>query len=245
MASVDTDIKEKLLALNRQFYQTFGEQFSSTRQRIQPGVARLMTRLPREASMLDVGCGNGELARRLSREGYRGPYVGVDFSLPLLEEARRRQTPPLEARFLQGDISTPGWAAPLGEAAFEYGFAFAVLHHLPGFATRLKVVRTLGRLLLPNGFFFHSHWHFLNSPRWRARIQPWELAGISPEAVEEGDYLLDWRHGGHGLRYVHVLSEEELALLAAQSGFRILETFYSDGKEGNLALYQVWQKRGV
>ncbi len=234
---------QQLLALNSQFYQTFAEAFSATRQRVQPGVERVLPRIPAQAAILDIGCGNGELARRLAAQGCRGIYLGVDFSPGLLAEARRRRTPPLAARFLRADLCAPDWAAPLRGARFGYALAFAVLHHLPGFATRLKVVRSLYSLLEPGGFFFHSHWHFLNSPRWRARIQPWERAGIAEADLEPGDYLLDWRRGGYGLRYVHLLDAEELHRLAAQSGFTCLETFYSDGKEGNLALYQVWQKQ--
>ena len=57
----------------------------------------------------------------------------------------------------------------------------------------------------------------------------------------EGDYLLDWRRDGNGLRYVHHFNEEELAALASDSGFSVLETFNSDGESGNLGLYQVWR----
>jgi hypothetical protein len=66
---------------------------------------------------------------------------------------------------------------------------------------------------------------------------------LAEEEVDEGDYLLDWRSGGAGLRYVHHFSEGELAALAESSGFEIVDTFYSDGKEGNLSIYQVWRKR--
>jgi tRNA (uracil-5-)-methyltransferase TRM9 len=57
---------------------------------------------------------------------------------------------------------------------------------------------------------------------------------------------MDWRaeiNGGTtagGLRYVHIFSESELSDLAATSGFDVSEKFYSDGKEGNLGLYQTW-----
>ncbi len=61
--------------------------------------------------------------------------------------------------------------------------------------------------------------------------------------MDPGDYLLDWRRGGEGLRYVHHFSPEELAELAAETGFRVLETFWSDGEGGNLGLYQVWEPR--
>jgi hypothetical protein len=81
----------------------------------------------------------------------------------------------------------------------------------------------------------------MNSERWRKRIQPWEDTGISPTDVDAGDTLLDWRAGGHGLRYVHLFSEEELARLAEGCGFTVKESFYSDGEGNKLSLYQVWQ----
>jgi hypothetical protein len=61
------------------------------------------------------------------------------------------------------------------------------------------------------------------------------------EEVDEGDYLLDWRAGGSGLRYVHHFSEAELKALAAASGFRVMETFHSDGRDHRLGLYQIWE----
>ncbi len=60
--------------------------------------------------------------------------------------------------------------------------------------------------------------------------------------VDDGDALLDWRaeEGTTGYRYVHQFTEEELASYAKESKFKVVNTFYSDGREGNLALYQVW-----
>ncbi len=87
----------------------------------------------------------------------------------------------------------------------------------------------------------HSEWQFLSSERLRRRLQPWEEAGLSSDRVDPGDYLLDWRSHGYGLRYVHHFSEDELAALAAECGFEVLETFLADGREGNLSIYQVWR----
>jgi tRNA (uracil-5-)-methyltransferase TRM9 len=81
----------------------------------------------------------------------------------------------------------------------------------------------------------------LNSEKLKARIQPWEAAAISPSEVDAQDYLLDWRSGGTGLRYVHHFNENELQELAIATGFQIMETFYSDGETGNLGLYQLWK----
>ncbi len=96
-------------------------------------------------------------------------------------------------------------------------------------------------LLSPQGRFIHSEWQFLNSPRLKARIQPWEAIGLSESDVDPGDYLLDWRQGGVGLRYVHHFSEAELAELAESTGFSITQSFLSDGENSRLGLYQVWR----
>ena len=98
-------------------------------------------------------------------------------------------------------------------------------------------------MLTASGRFIHSNWQFLNSERLRKRIHPWEEIGLSDSQVDPGDYLLDWRRGGFGLRYVHHFREGELNRLAAESGFKVVETFYSDGETGNLGLYQDWRMK--
>jgi SAM-dependent methyltransferase len=187
---------QKILDLNRQFYQTFAVQFSATRQRLQPGVQRLFPRLLRTRSILDLGCGNGELARQLGKSQYAGRYVGLDFSAGLLEEIDKNHLNGLQARFYQVDLAQPGWETVLNKTIFEAVLAFAVLHHLPGGDLRKQVVRQVRRLLLPGGMFMLSNWQFLDSERLSKRIQPWEKAGLSDAEVEADDYLLDWRSGG-------------------------------------------------
>jgi SAM-dependent methyltransferase len=127
---------------------------------------------------------------------------------------------------------------------FDFVFAFAVLHHIPGRAQQLRLMQQVGGLLPKDGRFIQSNWQFLNSLRLRKRIRPWAEVGLAVEEVDEGDYLLDWRRDGGGLRYAHHFSEAELAKLAREAGFGAVESFYSDGFEGNLAIYQIWEKTG-
>lgn len=233
----------RLLSLNKQFYQTFGYEFSSTRQRLQPGVVQILDRLGGDESILDLGCGNGELARELMRRGHRGPYTGVDFSRPLLEVARHgwEDAP---ATFLRADLMAGDWEKRLGAGdnrPFDWTTAFAVLHHIPGNEARVTILKKTHKLLRPGGLFIHSEWQFLESEKLKGRIQPWNAAGFLPEDVDPNDYLIDWRSGGHGLRYVHYFDEAELKTLADKSSFRIRETFRSDGTNGLLSLYQVWE----
>lgn len=276
---MDSAIAGRLLDLNRRFYTEHARDFSATRARLQEGVTRLLKTLRGDESILDLGCGNGELARTLSRRGQRGPYLGLDFSLPLLEEAGRASFA-FPVKFAQVDLTSSGWSHVVarsgasgattkqsprtskqeiasngldtaeerrlldhpGNDMFDIVFAFAVLHHIPGVELRLNIVRKVHDLLGPTGLFIHSNWQFLNSLRLKARIQPWDRIGLTAGDVDADDYLLDWKRGGVGLRYVHHFAEAELAELAKASGFEILEKFYSDGESNRLGLYQVWRK---
>ena len=103
---MDSDTATRLIEINRAFYTRFGDSFSATRHRLQPGVRRVLGMLKGDESILDLGCGNGELARELAKHGHRGPYLGVDFSLPLLREAEMQPEGFLLPRFLQMDLTT-------------------------------------------------------------------------------------------------------------------------------------------
>jgi 2-polyprenyl-3-methyl-5-hydroxy-6-metoxy-1,4-benzoquinol methylase len=235
---MDSATAARLIRLNRDFYERFSADFSATRRRLQPGVTRLLPTFARDASILDLGCGNGELARTLARRGHRGPYLGLDFSVPLLSDASALPDG-FSARFLETDL-TSDWTLKVEGLTFNVITCFATLHHIPLPKLRLQFLQNVRKLLAPNGRFLLSNWQFLNSARLRARIQPWERIGLTSADADAGDYLLDWRRGGEGLRYVHQFSEEELAGLAHESGFEVMETFYSDGEGGRLGLYQVW-----
>jgi tRNA (uracil-5-)-methyltransferase TRM9 len=232
-------VAARLLTLNKQFYETFGHEFSSTRMRLQPGVQRILDGLTGDEAILDLGCGNGELARELMRRGHRGAYTGLDFSLPLLEVARHgwEDAP---ATFVRADLTSANWGKMVA-GQLDRVFAFAVLHHIPGAETRQAILNKIHSLLKPGCLFIHSEWQFMTSEKLKGRIHPWEEMGLSPDALDPGDALLDWRGGGRGLRYVHAFDEAELQVLAAATRFRVRETFRSDGATGQLSLYQTWE----
>ena len=230
---------ERLLTINREFYNRFGAQFSATRQRLQPGLKRFLDSLHEDVSILDLGCGNGHFLRELNMRGHKAALLGVDFSLPLLRDAE--SAPEVEFR----EVDLDQLSAVSGQLAVDNGWdvitMFATLHHIPSTEIRMDILQTVRRLLKPNGKFILSNWQFLNSKKLTARIQPWSRVGLTDEDLDEGDYLLDWRSGGEGLRYAHQFSVEELLGLAGQAGMRVTDSFLSDGDGGNLGLYQVWE----
>ena len=239
---MDSGTAARLIEINQDFYTRFGDSFSATRHRLQPGVRRMLERLDGDESILDLGCGNAEVARELAKRAHHGPYLGLDFSLPLLREAESLPEG-FSARFMQVDLTQ---LSTFSEQLLAIGnwsviTAFAVLHHIPSHQLRLALVNTIHKLLKHDGRFIHSNWQFLNSEKLKARIQPWEAAAVSELDVDAADYLIDWRSGGRGLRYVHHFDEGELRALAEAAGFQIKDVFYSDGKNGNLGLYQIWK----
>ncbi|MCL5429012.1 MAG: class I SAM-dependent methyltransferase [Chloroflexi bacterium] len=238
---MDPEIAQRLIALNKEFYQNLAAPFSASRHRLQPGVLRVLEGVPSSTEILDLGCGNGGVARELARRGHQGQYVGADFSEELIRVASLK-VEGLQFTFIQADLTSADWnlQPPLPNLRFDFIFAFAVLHHLPSRELRLIFLRQVSRLMAPAGQFVLSNWQFLSSPRLQARIQPWSEIGLSDDQVDQDDYLLDWRSEGQGLRYVHHFNPENLAALAVEASFQVEDEFLSDGKTGNLARYQKW-----
>ena len=238
---MNSAVAARLIELNREFYTRFGDSFSATRHRIQPGVRRVLEMLGGDEDILDLGCGNGWFARELAERGHRGAYLGVDFSLPLLRDAES-YAGGFSAKFMQADLTKlSAFSGQLSAGHWSLITAFATLHHIPSREIRIGVLKTVRQLLKPNGLFIHSNWQFMNSEKLKARIQPWDVAAIDGSEVDAGDYLLDWRNGGKGLRYVHHFDEAELSELAQATGFQVKDVFYSDGETGDLGLYQIWE----
>jgi tRNA (uracil-5-)-methyltransferase TRM9 len=240
-AVMNSTIADKLIAINREFYARFGGQFSATRQRLQPGVKKILDSIQADVSVLDLGCGNGHFLSELSRRGHAAPLLGVDFSLPLLRDAHEASSLGVEFR----EVDLTQLSVNSEQLSVEGGWSvitmFATLHHIPSHEIRMDILKTVRKLLKDDGKFILSNWQFLNSTKLRSRIQAWDKVGINEIDLDDGDYLLDWRSGGEGLRYAHQFSAEELLGLADQAEMRVTASFLSDGDGGNLGLYQVWE----
>jgi SAM-dependent methyltransferase len=235
-------VQERLLAINREFYQRFAASFSATRFGPQPGWDRIIPYFPKRCAVLDLGCGNGRLAIFLDRHLEQVRYVGLDGSAELLAAAREqtRGLVHVRAEFVQMDLSTPGWHRRSGY--FDVVTALAVLHHIPGFEARAEFVREAGQCMKPEGTLILSTWRFTHNPRMRRKILPWSAVGLTETDVEPGDYLLDWKKDGGGMRYAHELDEAEVRELARLAGLQVVEQFVADGREGDLSLYSVLRR---
>ena len=237
---------ERLLALNRRFYASFAEHFAASRSVSDPALTSILPYLPYDATILDVGCGNGRLALLLDQERPGSTYVGVDAIPELIEEAREQagQLPQTDTTFSVADVTRPNWTKGLPQVPFDCTVVLAVLHHVPDFGLRARVLRAVAAVLKPQGYTILSTWRFLAHARMRRKIVDWDEVGIDEGQLEPGDYLLDWKRGGRGLRYCHMVDEQEVERLAAASGFVVRETFRAGGREGDLSLLAVLDRGG-
>jgi len=272
---MDSATAQKLAALNRQFYADHALAFAHRRATPQPGIIRILDRLPPNASVLEIGCGDGKVARALMAHPNVIAYLGLDLDPTLLARARAGMrdptpTPPLPRLqntqtgegvpspvgafpdgaqaglgwgFALADLTSHNWHTSLPPTSFTAILAFSVFHHLPGAATRARVLRTLAGHLAPSGFIAMSNWQFNRSERLQKRLIPWSTLGLTESDLEPDDYLLAWeRNAQRGLRYVHLLAEPEARQMAEAAGLTVTEIFQSDGLTHNLADYVIMQK---
>ncbi|MBN2005638.1 MAG: class I SAM-dependent methyltransferase [Anaerolineae bacterium] len=223
--------------LNLKFYNTFASSFTASRGEVEPGLAFLFEGVTPGQRILDLGCGQGRVAQMLPRGCI---YVGMDFSEEMVALARQRPGPENgEAHFIVGDLLAPGWQAAIS-GVYDWIVLRAVLHHIPGATNRQRIVREAAGLLAPEGKLILANWQFLEIRRLRERILPWDTTlGLSPEQLDAGDYLLDWRRDGYGLRYLHLVDEAETLSLSQMAGMSIEKLFHADGHGNNLTLYAV------
>jgi 2-polyprenyl-3-methyl-5-hydroxy-6-metoxy-1,4-benzoquinol methylase len=117
---------------------------------------------PQASSVLEVGCGDGFLAARLSRRVPR--VVAVDVDEPVLQRAKQR-FPAAPVAWRHGDI-----LAMEGMGTFDAVVSNATLHHLPDTRAALACLRGL---LMPGGTLALVTFA---RPGWRHL--PWALATL-------------------------------------------------------------------
>jgi len=158
--------------------------------------------------VLDLGCGEGQLSRRIAARGSR--VIGVDLAANQITEAAARGG---GVQFARG----AGEALPFAEGAFDAVVICLTLEHIEPFE---PAVREVGRVLAPGGclvlFLNHpllqapeSGWiddQILGEQYWR--VGPYLADAVAMEEVSPGIKLL-FMHRPLS-RYVNVMAESGL-----------------------------------
>jgi len=127
--------------------------WNQRRHRRLPLLADWLTRLSADARLLDLGCGGGQDAGDLQRQGYR--VVGLDRTSALLSAGRRRY-PSLP--LVRADLRH----LPFQAMSFDGLWAAASLMHLPKPVAR-RILTDLCRLVRPGGLFAATMTHGVKS----------------------------------------------------------------------------------
>jgi len=142
-------------------------------------------------SLLDYGCGAGDLMRVLAgligNKGTRASFSGCDVSSGMLQEAAKRWPGDLGAA--PSLAAQDGARTPFADGQFDVATVSAVLHHVP-VAERPAVYAELGRVLKPGGRLYV----FEHNPR-----NPLVRYVIARTPIDENAILLDEREVRHGL----------------------------------------------
>ena len=124
---------------------------------IEPTQLDLLSLMPGER-VLDIGCGNGQFARKMGSSG--ADVVAVDAAPRMIENARRRTPPDAKCegrvRYEVVDASDEEAMLKLGESSFDAAVSTMVLMDMASISPVARMVR---RLLKPTGRVVFSVMH--------------------------------------------------------------------------------------
>lgn len=173
--------------------------------------AYIRERLGAAKRVLDIGCGIGSVEERLNRD-----FVGLDASMPMLEEARTRT----DSRCVLGDAS----ALPFRRESFDAAFAVTTVEFLEDYQATIdeadRVLRPEGRfvvmMLNPDSRYFQRHMKKEDSYFHRCKHRPAAIETyVERRFTVESAYFLGIRD-----RAVFETDNPSLAAIYAVDGHR-------------------------
>jgi ubiquinone/menaquinone biosynthesis C-methylase UbiE len=141
-----------------------------------------------DLSLLDYGCGAGDLMRVLAGMGAKPAFTGCDVSAGMLAEAGRRW--PSVLGTAPELAPQEGARTPFASGRFDVAVISAVLHHVPP-DQRPAVYAELARILKPGGRLYV----FEHNPR-----NPLVRYVVARTPIDADAVLLDSREVRQGLR---------------------------------------------
>jgi SAM-dependent methyltransferase len=173
-------------------------------------------------SILELGCGTGNDATRLAREGYT--VTAIDVSAEAIGRASARFGPAV--RFLVADMARP---LPFPDSSFDAVMSNVAVHMFPDSVTR-SVFAEIRRLVRPGGLFlFHvnavedrplrARWrpvareldqdfvleetgqtmHFFSEPYLRELLQEWTDLRLEPVEITRPETSEKFKHVWRGI----------------------------------------------
>lgn len=250
---MNANIAQSLLTQNKKTYNSIAKNFSLTRNKNWTESDFFIKNFIKDGdTILDVGCGNGRLFGAISdnktesenvnptfrREvGLTFSYIGIDVSKKLIDEAKKQFiNTKYSSKFLVEDILNP---SPnfIEKNRFDVAFAIAVLNHIPSPNLRKIALNNIFKLLKPRGYLLMTNWNLWNISSkknwWRLKISACLNGKNNPSycKIDFKDIITHWGQKKLPL-YYRCFTKKEIKKLLQQSGFKIIDNFYSlNGKK--------------
>lgn len=193
----------------KETYNAIADQFSASRKYIWPDLVPYMNNIANNASVLDLGCGNGRLLNGLPN---KINYLGIDQSDQLLKKAQLLHP---QRNFLEGDITTEDtWRNLL---TYDYIFCIAVIHHIPTYHQHLFLLNQIKKHLNPGGKVLITAWNL-----WRPKFLKHHL-DIKTKIQNSHHVFIPFQghprfHFAHTVPYLkNLLEKSELKLVIEKS----------------------------
>jgi ubiquinone/menaquinone biosynthesis C-methylase UbiE len=182
-------IMDLIYASIEQVYDKIADQFNNTRYKIWGSVKTFMDGLPKDASVLELGCGNGK--NMLYRSDIN--IKGIDISNEQVIICKRKN---LDVE--KGNITE----LKFDNDSFDFMICIATYHHLDNDIDRQKCLKEMYRCLKYSGEVFITVWAM-------------EQQENSSFNFTQTDEMVPWKSKDDGntyLRYYHIYRKDELRL---------------------------------
>lgn len=197
-------------------YNKISDKFSSTRHNITTDLQKLADLLPKDAKVLDYGCGNGRMAALFAPD----KYLGVDPSVGLIDHAMRLHP---EHNFRQISV---------GERIhekFDAILCLAVIHHLPDKLSHEHLLNILTSSLNPGGMLILTAWNLENEP-------------VGPDGLVHKPFIAD---GISIDRSLYSFTLSEIKGLVSSSGLVIVSAQVAPRNRGLYSNIEIVAKMGT
>lgn len=248
---MDAQTIKQLNEINQNFYKKTAQDFSDSRAYYWHGWREILPYLENllgekdQLKVLDVGCGNGRFGSFLADNlpTINIDYHGSDNNKKLLEiAAQRLKKTELNAHFSYSDIVDElidGSFLANGSQTYDIIVLFGVLHHIPTYQFRKKIIQALSNKLNPHGVFVFTLWRFIDDNQLEKKQVEYQKGNLSEDELDKNDYLISWQRETTSFRYCHYTDDQEEKRLVSASGLELLNSFESDGREGKGNKYLV------
>lgn len=135
---------------------------------------------PQDATIevLDVGAGYGAVTEEVLKRFPRARVTLQDYSLPMLDEARRRLAPhAAQLTYVTADLTDPTWPQTVG-GPFDLVVSAIALHNLRDLPKIYACYRALHDLLRPEGRFLDYDLFFVGTEAHVAELRAAGFASV-------------------------------------------------------------------